>query len=95
MEPAAKTCVKCGAPIEDPASTGRPRIYCTRACQRAAGHEVRRINVLLEKLETQASHARLGYGSEPAKRIKNLEGEIARQEARLRDLLGDLGDDDE
>jgi len=89
MATPSKTCIKCGAPIENTASTGRPRAYCTSACQRAAGHEVRRINSLLEKLELLASHARRGHGSSPANTLKRLTAEIELIETRLRDLLAD------
>lgn len=83
----AIACVKCGGPIAEAAATGRPKKYCSPACRRSAEHEIRRVNVLLGKLEQQASHARLGYGCSTPASIAKLEGEIAHQEARLRALL--------
>ena len=35
------TCVRCGAKLERPKATGRPRVYCSPACRKAA-HEDRR-----------------------------------------------------
>lgn len=29
-------CVRCGAPLPTPATTGRPRVYCGPACRKAA-----------------------------------------------------------
>lgn len=85
MEAAA--CVKCGSPITEAPTTGRPKKYCSPACRRSAEHEIRRVNVLLGKLEERASNARLGFGCSTPGSIANLEGEIARHEARLRALL--------
>lgn len=34
-------CVRCGAKLENPKTTGRPRVYCSPACRKAA-HEDRR-----------------------------------------------------
>lgn len=83
----ATACVKCGGPIADAATSGRPKKYCSPACRRSAEHEIRRVNVLLGKLEERASNARLGYGCSTAASIANLEGEIARNEVRMRALL--------
>ncbi|WP_157502101.1 hypothetical protein [Leucobacter celer] len=35
------TCAHCGAKLENPKSTGRPRVYCSASCRKAA-HEDRR-----------------------------------------------------
>lgn len=35
------TCARCGAKLENPKTTGRPRVYCSASCRRAA-HEERR-----------------------------------------------------
>lgn len=87
-------CVKCGSPIAEAATTGRPKVYCSPACRRSAEHEVRRANVLLGKLEERLSHARLGFGCSTPASIAALEAEIARHETRLLALLGG-GEDDE
>lgn len=81
------TCIKCGKEIEDQATTGRPKDYCSTGCRRAAEHEVRRINLRLEKLEEQLSNNRIGYGLPSEKISKNLKSEIAIYEERLRVLL--------
>jgi hypothetical protein len=51
------------------------------------------VNVLLGKLEEKVSNARLGYGYSSPGSVENLEGEIARHEARLRALLGGTEDE--
>lgn len=86
-----RKCIKCGSPIVDTKATGRPAVYCGTACRRAAEHEVRRINSLLEKLEQQASYARLGYAAPSPAHIKRLAAEIELQETRLRELLSHDG----
>lgn len=85
MEPTA--CVKCGGQIADAATTGRPKKYCSTACRRSAEHEIRRVNVLLGKLEERLSRERLGFNCATPDSIARLEHEIAHQEARLRRLL--------
>lgn len=87
MEVLMESCVKCGGPIAEASTTGRPKKYCSPACRRSAEHEIRRVNTLLGKLEERASHVRLGHGYSTPDSIAKLEGEIARQEARLRVLL--------
>jgi hypothetical protein len=89
----ATACVKCGGPIAEAATTGRPKKYCSPACRRSAEHEIRRVNVLLGKLEEKVSNARLGYGYSGPGSVDKLEGEIARHEARLRALLGGTEDE--
>ncbi|MBZ0090960.1 MAG: hypothetical protein K8F27_01865 [Sulfuricellaceae bacterium] len=79
------TCLKCGLPIEGQAETGRPKSYCSVGCRRSAEHEVRRINSLLQKLETDLSNALLGRVW--ADQVPKIEAEISRQETRLRILL--------
>lgn len=86
-------CLKCGGQIAESATAGRPKRYCSVACRRAAEHEVRRLNALLAKLEERVSNARLGFGFSSPGSVENLEGEIARQEARLRALLIEQGED--
>lgn len=79
-------CIKCGAPIQQPA-TGRPRAYCSTGCRRAAEKEIGRLNDRLTKLEDRATNCRLGYGLAPDSDLRAIEPEIARTEARLRELL--------
>lgn len=84
------TCLKCGLTIEEQATTGRPKAYCSVGCRRSAEHEVRRINSLLQKLETDLSNAILGRVW--ADQVSKIEAEILRQEARLRNLLDAAGE---
>lgn len=89
----AKTCPKCGGPVDPVAAANNGKKYCSPACRRSAEHEIRRVNTLLGKLEERASNARLGWGCATADSIARLDAEIERHESRLRELLG--GDDDE
>jgi sugar-specific transcriptional regulator TrmB len=87
-------CVKCGRPLEKPA-TGRPPAYCSTACRRLAEYELRRINRRLEKLEGRASRLRHSpdvgakdwAGRTHAEALAACEAEIADAEKRLRALL--------
>lgn len=79
-------CLKCGASIEKDAGVGRPKSYCSVACRRAAELEIRRVAARIADLEAQLMRTRLpGYWElTPA---SSLAAEIARQEARLAQLL--------
>ncbi len=81
-----KKCAKCGGEIPEQ-EIGRPKIYCSTGCRRAAEFEIRRINSTLGKLEEKLTNARLGYGCDPEKTVKLLQSEIVRHEARLVALL--------
>ncbi len=80
-------CVKCGSELPEQVGRGRPAWYCGAACRRAAEFEIRRIGNRLASLEDQLMRSRLG-GYLILTPIKMIEAEIAKQEARLRDLLG-------
>lgn len=79
-------CIKCGAPVHQPA-TGRPKAYCSTGCRRAAEKEIGRLNDRIGQLEQKAMNARLGYGLATAADLRAIEAEITRAETRLRDLL--------
>jgi hypothetical protein len=79
-------CLICKEPLEQP-TTGRPRVYCSTACRRAAELEIRRCNRRLERLEESASNLRL-WGT-ATKQLPRVEAEIERAQARLLALLAD------
>lgn len=87
-------CVKCGGPLEKPA-TGRPPRWCSTACRRLAEYELRRINRRLEKLEGRASRLRHSpdvgakdwLGRTHAQALAGTQAEIVEAETRLRALL--------
>ncbi len=92
-------CLKCGADIEGSGS-GRPPIYCSTGCRRAAEHEVRRINRVLENLEHEEREYRRGFetdhlgGASPkhvAKQHAWVKAEISSLEQRLTKLLSPEG----
>jgi hypothetical protein len=92
------SCIKCGRKIEKSA-TGRPPRYCGKGCRRAGEYELRRIQRHLEALEIQEAHYRMESDPATARcggdpkfmRAQHAwyAAEIARGEARLRDLLSD------
>ena len=96
----AKTCVKCGNPLEIP-KTGRPPTFCSVACRRAAGYELTRINRHIERLETERIQLNLtdksGYldqlGRTSKMQLADCEKNIAELEARLLLLLEGSTDD--
>ena len=88
-----KLCPKCGDEVVDPL-TGRPRIYCSMTCKRAAGYECTRINRRLIQFENDIIQVRLKRGlwawygkRERDREIGRIQTEIEREEARLRSLL--------
>lgn len=90
-----KVCIKCGQPLPGETTTGRPRVYCSTVCRRAAELEIKRINRRLETLEERLSdlllHGDMGLkdltGRNHREQMTALKAEIARQEERLRALL--------
>jgi hypothetical protein len=89
-------CRQCGETISRRAKAGRPPVYCSTACRRAAGFEVRRLNDHVERLERELSEwimlapdTATVYGCTVAERREVLSAEITRQQARLRDLLAE------
>jgi hypothetical protein len=88
-------CRKCGAPIRNVATTGRPRRFCSLACRRAAEVAVRRLDRNLEALE--ATYLRERFNSSEVKYmsdlrtrsqyVNDLEKAIAEAEGRLKMLL--------
>ncbi len=85
---AATECVKCSRPLPEQSGPGRPPIYCSTACRRAAEYELRRVQASLEHVEEQVRACAFGwYGRKPA-HAGPYEGERVRLEARLRLLLG-------
>lgn len=87
-------CRKCGAALKRP-KTGRPPVWCSTACRRAAEYEVKRVNRRLEVLETQRDRLisdgdngmRYMGGRTHAQQIKGVQTAINKNEERLRSLL--------
>ena len=92
-------CRRCGAALGSQ-GRGRPAVYCSPACRRAAEFEVRRLTRRLDALEVQASTARVQLamperGGRPygvtdellEGRVAALSAESANVEERLRELL--------
>lgn len=81
-----KVCRICGADLPAQKPTGRPPIYCSTSCRRAAELEITRVNRRLGDLEGRLSLTRSSSIStldDPAM----LEREIARQRDRLLELI--------
>ena len=84
----AGNCRKCNKVLGD--GPGRPRVWCSVGCKRAAQREIRRIDSLLLKFEQgRWTDALNGHHSERRDQV------IADMEARLKVLLDANGDDDE
>jgi hypothetical protein len=93
-----KACLKCGAPIQGPA-TGRPKAYCGQVCRRLAEFEIRRLTRQLETLEAerlyleQTGVARAGLrdavGRTHKQQVADVKHSIEAIESRLRALLSD------
>jgi hypothetical protein len=94
-------CRKCGRAVVSPA-TGRPRVWCSDGCRRAADYEVRRIVRRLERLEDalptwrtavdRGRHPRGGSLKYARERLADLDGERIACEQRLALLLDGEGD---
>ena len=89
-----KNCIKCNSPIQTTAKTGRPAVYCSTACRRAAEYEIGRINRRLIELEDQLIFNKAGKdntrdarGLTRTERVEALQVAIAESEQRLRSLL--------
>jgi len=82
----ATDCIKCGKPLQQPA-TGRPRTNCSTGCRCAAEKETTRLNGRLDQLENMAMYVRLGRNMPMPCEIERIAAEIARAESRLQELL--------
>ena len=99
----ATTCRKCGNAFPGRARTGRPAMYCSLACRRAAEYEIRRLSRRLERLEDERHQLRVSLNLHEAQgpgyyphvraqivtRAETVDDEIAMSEQRLRALLED------
>jgi hypothetical protein len=87
-------CVKCDAELQAPGSRGgRPSRFCSEGCKVSAEAEMRRLNVVLRRLEDDRANVPLrGWGySEPAKlqaRIAEFDAAIAPLQKRFDRLAG-------
>jgi hypothetical protein len=94
------TCRKCGQRLPAASGPGRPALYCSTGCRRAAEYELRRVQAALERAEESLRWHResiaLGNGGgfmccglAKARHVELLEAERAGLEERLRGLLDD------
>jgi hypothetical protein len=79
------TCLKCDEPLQQP-TTGRPALYCSTGCRRAAEYELRRLQRHLEAIEGELRAIRLGRSAWP-EHSRKLQNERKRLETRLAELL--------
>jgi hypothetical protein len=87
-------CPRCGRGLRTVSGSGRPAIYCSQGCRRAAEFEIRRVNERLASLETRLSELRvttLKTGWEDSAEL--LQAEISVQRARLADLCDEMPDE--
>lgn len=90
------TCRKCACACAFGANaSGRPALYCSTGCRRAAEYELRRIQTRLAMLENQLSDCKLNRspimnwdGTSAEERATHLREVIAEEEARFKALLG-------
>ena len=97
-KPSSRSCPKCGAAVSQNA-TGRPPRYCSPACRRLAGLEIRRLTCQLEVFEGQrwqleqpgvlADTIRDFSGRTARGQLDDLRHVIGQVEARLRVLMED------
>jgi hypothetical protein len=92
-------CVSCGSLLSQPA-TGRPRVYCSVPCRRAAEYELRRVQSLLLTAERREQQARAAHELEiydrasTRRHLKFWTAEVARLKDQQRTLLSGVRDDD-
>jgi hypothetical protein len=102
QSPSVTTCRKCGRDLAAREGAGRPAVYCSVGCRRAAEYELRRAQDALaaaEKdirahrehvaLESHYGMACCGRGEAVVRHLDWLNDERVRQEARMRTLLDD------
>jgi hypothetical protein len=90
---AVKCCVKCGDALRPPGRQGgRPSRFCSEGYKASAEAEMRRLNVLLRKLEAERARRRLSSPYlDPARNaevIARYDEEIAVHQARFDYLAG-------
>jgi hypothetical protein len=91
-------CPKCGTPLEPPGTPGgRPRRWCSPGCQRSGEAQMRRINLVLKRMELdKARQQRYGPGSHRDAAILQLDAVIAEWQKAYDRLAGvpERGSDD-
>lgn len=99
------TCRKCSKPLPERSGRGRPALYCSTGCRRAAEYEIRRLQATIERLEGKILHHReaialdrsgcglICCGLVPAQRrhLDVLTEQLAAAEQRFAVLLDDGG----
>jgi hypothetical protein len=97
----ASRCRECGTLIE-PAAAGRPAVYCSAVCRRAAEYDLRRSQVLLARAQRAEQDAGLKVAiagawqrEECASVLKFWRAEVKRLREKLRAMLAGVIDEDE
>lgn len=86
MDPDSK-CPYCGRDIQPPdVQGGRPRRWCSAGCQRSGEAKMRRINLVLKRLELDKAWQQ--RHTNHAATIERIDAQIAEQQARYDHLAG-------
>jgi hypothetical protein len=85
-------CKKCSRPLpERQTGSGRPNVYCSSTCRRAAGYEIARVTRAINNLEGCLSQSRTATMPTIAmmfpEHLPLIEAELALQRERLHELL--------
>lgn len=83
-------CAECGARMPVVASIGRPAMYCSAACRRAAEYELRRAQSLLTRTLRKEQDAALKVSLADTWRLKDAETELSFWRAEVKRLRTDL-----
>jgi hypothetical protein len=80
-------CPKCDTPLEPPGTPGgRPRRWCSAGCQRSGEAEMRRINLVLKRLELDKAWQQR-HSNHPAT-IERIDAVIAEWQQQYDHLAG-------
>jgi hypothetical protein len=97
----ASRCRECGT-LVDPAATGRPAVYCSPVCRRAAEYDLRRSQVLLTRAQRCEQDAGLRLMTASSYRLDDEQkaldywrAEVKRLRDKLRAMLAGVIDEDE
>ncbi len=97
--PVTTTCPKCGKSVVQKPGDGRPEVYCGIPCRRLAEYEIKRVQRAIVNAEDEQKEWRqradlgmhddlVGQPGLSARKADWYAGEVARLEARLRELVG-------
>lgn len=85
-------CASCGVEIEQHSGPGRPSVYCSDGCRRAAEFTIRRLLNRIDRAELEQREIKAGGWAgdddERRTRLNALRRWLKADEAKLRALLG-------